>query len=76
MSTKIKSGIIEYASYKEACEKHGVSYMVFYMRVTKLGWSVAKALRKPVRKYEPKPIEENEIENMSARIMFAGGLEG
>lgn len=42
-----------YKSIRLAAEAAGVPYMTFYMRL-RMGMSVNKAMKKPVRKYEKK----------------------
>jgi hypothetical protein len=45
-----------YKSIRLAANETGIPYMTLYMRIRKdtggLGWNVAKAVKKPVRKYE------------------------
>ena len=49
-----------YKSIREAANDLGISYMVLYMRMRKdaggLAWSVSKAMKKPVRRYNKKDI--------------------
>lgn len=46
----------KFSSIKEAAKASGIPYMTLYMRMRKdtggLCWSVSKAMKKPVRKYE------------------------
>lgn len=46
----------KFKSIREASEATGIPYMTLYMRMRKdtggLCWSVSKAMKKPVRKYE------------------------
>ncbi len=47
-----------YKSIREASEALDIPYMTLYMRMRKdkggLNWSISKAMKKPVRKYERK----------------------
>lgn len=56
MSVKITTGSKKkvYPTIRQAAEAAGVPYMTFYMRIRKLGWNVAKAVRAEVRPYNRK----------------------
>ncbi len=55
-----------YKSIREASEALSIPYMTLYMRMRKgdggLMWSVSKAMKKPVRKYNKK------LDNSSATV--------
>ena len=44
-----------FRSIKEAAEASGIPYMTLYMRVRKLGWKGATAVKRKPRKYTRKP---------------------
>ena len=59
MSIKVSLGTKKrtFKSIKEFAEASDLSYITAYMRVRKLGWNAATAMRKPVRKYEKRYFE-------------------
>jgi len=60
MTVAVRTGTKKkvYPSIKAAAEATGIPYMTLYMRMRKddggLAWSINKAMKKPVRKYERK----------------------
>lgn len=48
-----------FKSIREASDKSGVPYIVLYMRVKKLGWSIGRAIHTEVRHYgKTKPVNQ------------------
>ena len=53
MAIKLKLGTKKktYASIREASEASGIPYLTLWMRVNKLNWPIARAIKAPVRQY-------------------------
>ncbi len=79
MSKPIQVGCITYKSFAEACRKRNVDYMMAYMRIHSLGWSVSQALTavdakrseaiKEGKKLARLPVETNWV---NETFMYAG----